>query len=86
MVGGVVSSCSVGYAAYGNLKDGDRVEVQSTQLFKTCFRLTRGEEVIEANKYWKLFALICGGLLIALAVGWLKSNDDDDTAIGIRLS
>lgn len=86
LVGGAVSSCSVGYSAYGRLKDGDVVEVRSTQLFKDCIRIARGSELIEVSKYWKLFALICGGLLIASAVGWIKSGDDGDgDGISIRI-
>lgn len=86
LIGGVLSSCSVGYSTYGKLKDGDQIEVKSTRLFKNCIRIARREELLESDKYWKLFALICGGLLIAVAVGWLKSDDEDGSGISIRLS
>jgi hypothetical protein len=86
LVGGSFSSCSVGYSAYATLKDGDSVEVQSTRLFKTCIRISRGTDVIEVDKHWKLFALAFGGVLIAIGLGWLKNDDDDDrNGLGIRL-
>ena len=87
LIGGVVSSCSVGYASYAKLKDGDSVEVQSTQLFKTCIRITREADVVDANPHWKWYALAIGLLLIALGIGWLKTSDDEDDGggIGIRL-
>jgi hypothetical protein len=76
LIGGRVSSCSVGYSTYAKLKDGDTVGVQATKLFKNCIRITRAEEVVEAEKHWKLFALIGGCILIAAAIGWLKTNDE----------
>jgi len=80
-IGGRVSSCGVGYSAYTRLKDGDKVEVQETKLFKNCIRISRGEEVIESDKHWKLFALVGGCLLIAAAIGWLETDDEG----GVRL-
>jgi hypothetical protein len=85
LIGGKLSSCSVGFSSYSRLKDGDTVNVQSTKLFKNCIRIARGEEVIESDNHWKLFALIVGSLLIAIAVGWLKGDDDDRDGISIRL-
>lgn len=76
LVGGRVSSCSVGYSAYGRLKDGDTVGISATKLFKTCTRITKGDELIEANKYWRIFAFIGGCLLIAAAFGWVETDDD----------
>ena len=75
-VGGRVSSCGVGYSAYTQLKDGDKVDVQTTKLFKNCIHIARAGEVIESDKHWKIFALIGGCLLIAVAIGWLQSDDD----------
>jgi hypothetical protein len=83
LIGGEISSCSVGYAAYGALADGDAIDVEATRIFRNCIRIARGDEPIESSKYWKWFALACGGLLIAGAVGWLRSDDDD--GFGIRL-
>src|SRR5438045_1906553 len=77
LVGGRLSSCAVGYSTYAALKDGDAVEVQSTNLFKNCIRITRGTETIESDKHWKLIALVGGVVLIAMAVGWLISDDED---------
>lgn len=76
LVGGQASSCSVGYAAYGRLKDGDTVGVSSTKLFKNCIRITQGAEVIEANKYWRILGFIGGCLLIAAAFGWVEQDED----------
>lgn len=81
LLGGRVSSCSVGYSTYGKLKDGDTVGVHATKLFKSCIRITKGEEVIEVDKYWKILALVGGGLLIAAAVGWLQTDDDGSIAV-----
>lgn len=75
-VGGKVSSCSVGYAAYGKLKDGDKVDVNATKLFKSCIRIAKGEEVLESDKHWKIFAVVGGLLLIAAAFGWVQRDDD----------
>ena len=86
LIGGRLSSCSVGHAAYQALSDGDTVEVQSTRLFKGCIRIAQGEEVVESDKHWKWFALISGGLLIGVALGWLRSStDDDEPGVGFRL-
>lgn len=83
LVGGAVSSCSVGHATYNRLNDGDRVEVQSTKVFRHCIRLAQGDDVIEKYHHWQLFVGACGLLLIAVAVGWVRSGDDDDDAVGI---
>ena len=86
LIGGTVSTCSVGYALYRRLDDGDRIEVRSTRLFKNCIRISQGDDVLEDDRYWKYVGLIFGALLIAFAVGWLRSDDDDDRGgIGIRL-
>ena len=77
LIGGRLSSCSVGYSTYSKLKDGDAIEVQSTKLFRICTRITRSEEVIDSYGHWKLIALICGCLLIAAAIGWLKTDEDN---------
>lgn len=86
LIDGVVSKCSVGHALYSRLKDGDRIEVQSTRLFKNCTRIAQGEDVMQDDKYWKYIGLIFGALLIAAAFGWVRSDDDDERGgIGIRL-
>jgi len=86
LIDGVVSKCSVGHALYTRLKDGDRIEVSSTQLFKNCIRIAQGEDVFQDDKYWKYVGLVVGALLIATAFGWLRSDDDDERGgIGIRL-
>ena len=77
-IGGRVSSCSVGYSAYGRLKDGDAVDVQATKLFKSCIRIAKGGEIIESDKYWKILAFGVGAVLIAVALGWLRSDDERD--------
>jgi hypothetical protein len=82
LIGGRISSCSVGYSTYSRLQDGDTVDVQSTNLFKNYIRIARGNEVIESNKHWKLFGLIGGILLIAAGIGWLKTDDDSSIRLG----
>ena len=84
LIDGAVSTCSVGYALYSRLKDGDGIEVRSTRLFKNCIRISQGEEVLEDDHYWKYAGLIFGALLIATAFGWIRSDDDDDRS-GIRI-
>lgn len=85
LIDGVVSSCSVGYAPYSRLKDGDRIQVRSTRLFKSCIRISQGNDVFEDDKHWKYIALAFGALLIAAAFGWLRSDDDERSGFGIRL-
>jgi len=86
LIDGVVSSCSVGYALYTRLKDGDSIEVRSTRIFRNCIRISQGDDVMQDDNYWKYVGLIFGALLIASAVGWLRSDDEDDrSGIGIRL-
>lgn len=84
LLGGAVATCSVGYALYTRLKDGDRIEVRSTRLFKNCIRIAQGDDVLQDDKFWKYLGLVCGALLIASAVGWLRS-DDERSGVGIRL-
>lgn len=85
LIGGVLRSCSVGHAAYAELKDGDAIDVQSSKLFKTCVHISRAGVVIESFQHWKWFALIGGVVLLAAAIGWLKSDDDEGTGVSIRL-
>jgi len=85
LVGGAVRSCSVGYALYTRLDDGDRIEVRSSRVLKRCIRIAQGDDVIEDNKYWKLIGLIVGGLMLASAVGWLRGRGDDDDSGGITV-
>ena len=83
-VGGALSSCDVGYATYTALKDGDSVEVKSSKLFKRCVQIMRDSEVFEFNKYWRLFELAGGVLMILGAVGLLGRNDDETEGFDIR--
>ncbi|WP_457445877.1 hypothetical protein [Roseateles sp. P5_E4] len=85
LAGGVVATCSVGFALYTRLKDGDSIEVRSTKLFKSCIRISQGDEVFEDDKHWKYIGLLFGALLIAAAFGWLRSDDDERNGFGIRL-
>lgn len=85
LIGGVVSSCSVGYSTYGKLRDGDTIEVKSTKLLKNCIAIARGEELLESDKYWRILAILLGGLLVAGAVGWLKGNDSDGDGDGVTI-
>ncbi|RZL40098.1 MAG: hypothetical protein EOP35_01775 [Rubrivivax sp.] len=86
LIDGAVSTCSVGYALYSRLQDGDSVEVRSTRLFKNCIRISQGDEVLEDDRHWKYIALAFGALLIAGALGLLPRSDDDErSGIAIRL-
>lgn len=82
LVGGSVATCDVGYDSYTRLKDGDSVEVRATRLWKHCIHISRGDDIIQSNKHWKLFALVMGAVLIAVGVGWLR--DDGDGQDGSR--
>jgi hypothetical protein len=76
-VGGHLSSCSVGYSAYTGLKDGDAVAVRSTRVLGNCIEIRRGGEIISNSKYWRWFGLAIGLLFLAMAFGWIKSDDED---------
>jgi hypothetical protein len=85
LIGGHVASCSVGYGAYSRLADGDAITVHATRLLRNCVRLEREQEVIEAQTHWKWFTGAAGLVMLAVAVGWLRSDDDDDrSGISIR--
>jgi hypothetical protein len=77
LVGGQVASCSVGYAAYQRLKDGDAIQVQATRLLRQCVHIARDGERVESNRHWRWIAMVIGGVLIALAIGWLRADDED---------
>ncbi|PTT86750.1 hypothetical protein DBR42_13075 [Pelomonas sp. HMWF004] len=85
LVGGSVRNCSVGYALYTRLNDGDRIEVRSSRVFKQCVRISQGEDIVEDDKYWKLIRLIIGGLMLATAFGWLRGRGDEDDRSGISV-
>jgi len=85
LVGGNLSSCDVGYATYTALKDGDSVIIRSSNLFKKCISIDRDGELIESNKYWRWFELAGALLLIATAIGWLKSGDEESDRDGLRV-
>ena len=76
LIGGVPSSCSVGYATYSTLKDGDAIEVQSTKLFRNCVRISRGAQVVDFFRYWRWLSVASGVLLLAAALGWMRNSDD----------
>ncbi|MDE2420981.1 MAG: hypothetical protein KGO49_07370 [Gammaproteobacteria bacterium] len=74
-VGGRLSSCTVGYAAYSGLRDGDAVDVQETKILKRCIAISKDGQVIQSNKYWRLLEMLFGFLLIAAGFGWLKTDE-----------
>lgn len=71
LVGGVVSSCSVGFSAYTGLYDGDTVSVESTRLFRYCIGISKDAKPVEAAGYWRLWVAFVACVLIAAAVGWI---------------
>ena len=75
-IGGVPESCDVGYAAYNATQDGDVVSVRSTKIFRSCVHISKGDDSVLNDRYWKLWKLLGGGLLIAVAIGWLETDDD----------
>jgi hypothetical protein len=77
-VGGRMSSCEVGYAAYSKLHDGDAVEIQETRILKKCIIISKDGEVIESNKFLKYIEILIGCVLIAFGMGWLKADNDKD--------
>ena len=83
-VGGTLSSCDVGYATYTALKDGDGVEVKSTQLFRRCVQIKRDGEVFEFSKYWRVFQVLGGVMLMLGALGLLGRNDDETDGLDLR--
>lgn len=85
LTGGVATSCSVGHALYMRLKDGEAVEVQSTRLFKKCIRIAQGDEDLLSDTYWKIFTIVCGALLLALAFGWVRNDDEDRDGFRVRV-
>ena len=84
LVGGAVKSCSVGYAAYTKLKDGDTVDVTATKFLGQCRRIARGDEVLESRMEKQWLIIMAGCLLIAFAIGVIK-GDDDGSGVGIRI-
>lgn len=80
-LGGRVPSCSVGYHTYSTLRDGDQVLVTSTKLLKFCLRIERGAEQVYESKHRRLFQGIFAFLLLAVAFGWLRTNDDGGVVI-----
>jgi hypothetical protein len=81
LVGGLVSSCSVGYSAYTALKDGDTVSLQSSRLFRYCIGLSRDAQVIESERDWRLWLVLVGCVLIAVGVGWLRLDTDGEVQL-----
>ena len=77
--GGRLSSCSVGYAAYSRLRDGDSVNIQETKILKRCIGISKDGQIIQSNKYWRLLEMLFGFLLIAVGFGWLKGDDNRDS-------
>lgn len=77
LAGTRAGSCSVGYSAYADLRDGDEVVVESSPIFKTCVRILRREQLVYVERYWRLFATVGGLMLIAAGFGWVRPDDDD---------
>ncbi len=82
LLGGVVSSCSVGLSAYKRVNDGDTIDVRATRVFRHCVHLTHNGDVLQDSKYWRVFGFVFGLLAIGAGIGWLKSDDDGSVRIG----
>lgn len=74
--GGRPGSCSVGYAAYHALSDGDPVEVTSTRLFGNCTKIVNGQQIVQRDGLWRLWQVGGGLMMIAVALGWVRSEED----------
>ena len=81
LIGGRVSSCSVGFNTYSSLKDGDQVEIDTTRFLKNCARIAKGDEVLESGKHWRAVETIFGLLALAVAFGWIGIGDENRTQI-----
>ena len=74
---GNVRSCSVGYSLYSKLHDGDAVTVQSSKVSKQCIKISRNDEVLYDLRYWKFLRIAFGLLLIAIAFGWVNTEENE---------
>lgn len=72
---GGLDSCSVGYATYSRLNDGDAVTVKSSRLLKSCVSIERAGETVHTERYWKTAHIALGILLIVIALGWIKTEE-----------
>jgi hypothetical protein len=76
LIDGPVKSCEVGYKAYSSVKDGDSVFVESSRIFRSCWKITFGDQVIYRYSYGRLVLIIFGVMAFAFARGWNTSDDD----------
>ena len=85
-IGGKVDYCNVGYDAYTRLKDGDKISVRSTKIFEKCIQISKDEEPIKDERYWRMMTCIIGLLCIAAAFGLIDFDSDNGFSIGTRSS
>jgi hypothetical protein len=81
MSGGRVDSCDVGYTAYNSLKDGDKVGVRATKIFRHCVQITHEGKNIDYWRFWRLMGVVAGLVSMLIAVGWLPSDEEGNLLI-----
>lgn len=74
--GSRLHSCDVGYVAYSTAKDGDALLVRYSKIFKTCVQLDRAGETIYEATHWRAFSGIGAAVLILIALGVIRSDDE----------
>ena len=66
--GGDIESCSLDSDAFSSLKEGDEVQVRANQLFDTCTRVTRGDQVVYSTWAQPFVGLLAGILLFGFGL------------------
>ena len=75
LIDGPVKSCKVGYKAFSSVKDGYSVFVEYSRIFRGCWKITFGDQVIYRYSYGRLVLIIIGVMAFAFARGWNTSDD-----------
>ena len=84
LLDGRVDACDVGEAAYDVLHTGDAVTVKTSRVLRNCVSLARDDEVLYTSKYWKLFEILFGIILIAITVSGAGSGWRFGTSIDVE--
>ena len=69
-----VGNCSIPYATYNRVKDGESLDIQESLLLKECIQIKSGDKIIRSEIDRKLVHLIGGLLAIAFGFGILKTG------------
>ena len=71
-VGGRVESCEVGWSVFNALEDGDLVSVDTSRVFKSCYGIRRGDDVISRARAHRWLLWVPMAILLAAAFGWIR--------------